>query len=147
MSDKTKVVDTRIYCSGPDLTQQSSKDECDINLIVERAKRGAAVSHLSGKAPMYGDFTSIPSYVDAMNIVNRARSAFMSMDAFVRERFGNDPELFLRFFQDPKNRDEAVRLGLIKAPVAPPAPVSEAKAESLDSEPGAPVGKAHKGSK
>lgn len=106
--------------SGPSLTQQSGKDECDINIIVERAKRGADLSLLARSgAPMYGDFTGLPSYRDALLMVNKARDMFMSLDAFVRERFANDPAKLLDFLGDPKNRDEAVKLGLVKAPEAP----------------------------
>lgn len=120
-----KVVDTketRIFfdrVKEPVLTQQSSKDECDINLIVAAAKRGADISHLSRAVPMYGDFTGLPSYRDALNMVNKARDMFMGLDAFVRERFGNDPGRLLDFLADDKNRDEAVKLGLVKAPPAP----------------------------
>lgn len=109
-----------IDCSGPSLTQQSSKDECDINLIMERAKRGADLSQLqSGRTPMYGDFTNLPSYKDSLLMVNKARDMFMSLDAFVRERFGNDPGRLLDFLADSKNREEAIKLGLVKAPEVP----------------------------
>lgn len=109
-----------IDCSGPSMTQQSSKDECDINVIIERAKRGADLSQLqAGKVPMYGDFTNLPSYRDALLMVNKARDMFMSLDALVRERFGNDPAKLLDFLGDDKNREEAVKLGLVK-PKEPP---------------------------
>lgn len=141
-----KKIDTRIYNSGPCYTQQSSKDECDINLIVERAKRGADISHLSSGAPMYGDFTNLPSYKESLLMVNMARDMFMALDAKVRERFMNDPGRLLDFLADDRNREEAVRLGLVNAPVEPPAPVVERSSDDLDEEPGPPK-KGHKGSK
>jgi len=109
----------RIYMNENDVcrTQQSAKDECDINLIVERAKRGADISHLSvSAAPVYGDFVGFPDYRESLLMVNKARDMFMSLDAFVRERFGNDPARLLDFLSDDKNREEGVKLGLIKAP-------------------------------
>jgi len=112
------------------LTQQSAKEECDINFIVERAKRGADLSQLVRNAvPKYGDFTSIPTDLrDCLNIVSRANALFMSMDAQVRRRFDNDPAKMLDFLNDPANRKEAVDLGLVDAPAelaapAVPAPV------------------------
>jgi len=135
-----------IYCDEPMLTQQSAKEECDINLIVERAKRGADISHLSKAAPKYGDFTGLPDYRESLLMVTKAREMFMSLDAFVRERFSNDPGRLLDFLANPENRDEAVKLGLMKPRVEASASVPEALAEDLGEEPGASK-KAHKGSK
>lgn len=113
------TTDTKIYNTGDVLTQQSAKDECDINLIVEAAKRGAGISHLAKAAPMYGDFTGLPSYRDALLMVNKARDMFMSLDAFVRERFGNDPGRLLDFLSKEENREEAIKLGLVKPAESP----------------------------
>lgn len=114
----------KIDCSKDvSLTQQSAKEECDINFIVERAKRGADINHLNRKVPQYGDFTSLPTDLrDCLNTVRKADEAFMSLDAQVRRRFENDPVLMLDFLNDPKNRDEAVSLGLVAAPPPPPMP-------------------------
>lgn len=47
----------------------------------------------------------------------------MDLPAKVRSRFENDPQKFLEFCSDPKNRDEAVSLGLImSAPASAPDP-------------------------
>lgn len=114
----------RIDCSNDvPITQQSGKDECDINLIVERAKRGAVIEPRV-ETPMYGDFTEIPTDLRvALNKIRFAEELFMSLDAVVRRRFDNDPVLLLEFFRDPANREEAVSLGLVKAPVVPPVDV------------------------
>lgn len=108
----------RVDCSkDKPLTQQSGKDECDINLIIERAKRGAVIEP-RGDVPMYGDFTQIPTDLrDCLNTVRQADELFMSLDANVRRLFDNDPALMLDFLNDPKNREEAVKLGLVTAPV------------------------------
>lgn len=113
-----------IDCSkDPKLTQQSSKDECDINKIVERAKRGADITHLNDRTPKYGDFTQLPTDLrECLLQVRKAEEAFMSLDAVVRRRFENDPVLMLDFLNDPKNRDEAINLGLVAAPAKPVEP-------------------------
>lgn len=95
-------------------TQQSAKDECDLNIIVEKARRGADVSHLTRTAPMYGDFTNLPDYREAMVMVTKANEMFMTLDPFVRERFANDPARLLDFLADDKNYSEAVKLGLVE---------------------------------
>lgn len=137
-----------IDCSGDvPLTQQSSKEECDINFIVERVLRGADISMFSrSSAPMYGDFTSLPDYRESLLMVTKARDMFMSLDAKVRFRFHNDPALLLDFLADDSNRDEAMKLGLLK-PVDSP-PVSGAKVVDVaEAGPGAGSSAAPKGAK
>lgn len=115
----------RVDCSKDEpITQQSGRDDADINFIVERAKRGALPPPGRNVAPMYGDFTEIPTDLRvALNKIRFAEELFMSLDAVVRRRFDNDPVLLLEFFRDPANREEAVSLGLVKAPVVPPVDV------------------------
>lgn len=136
----------KIDCSKDEvLTQQSAKDECDINKIVERAKRGAEIP-FRDREPIYGDFTQIPTDLRQCLVeVKKAETAFMSLDAHVRARFSNDPVLLLDFLNNPQNRDEAIKLGLVAAPepteepvvkpVAPPKANSgpkKSKAEPVD---------------
>lgn len=113
-----------IHFDEPSITVQSAKDECDINCIVARALSGADVSRVDERVALYGDFSNVPSYQAALDLVRRAEGMFMDMPAKVRERFANDPSRMVDFLQDPANRDEAVKLGLVKAPEepAPPAP-------------------------
>ena len=50
----------------------------------------------------------------------------MALDANVRKRFHNDPAELIDFVSDEKNRDEAVRLGLLQIPEFPkPDPLVE----------------------
>lgn len=109
------------------LTIQSAKDECDINLIVERAERGM-YPEMREKIPQFGDFSETPDYQSALNYVIAAQERFSELPARVRERFGNNAGILLAFLADPANRDEAVQLGLVNAPPVP-APL----------DPGAPV--------
>lgn len=122
----------RIDCSGDELlTQQSAKDECDINIIIERAKRGAVIEPRP-EVPRYGDFTQIPTDLrECLVVVRRADELFMSLDAQVRKRFDNDPAKMLDFLNDGANREEAVALGLVNAP--PPPPVKDESLEALKS--------------
>lgn len=122
-----------VYFDDKSLTQQNAKDECDINLIVESAKRGADISgSLARGVPRYGDFTNLPSYQDSLNMVIKAKEMFMSLDAFVRERFANDPGRLMDFLDNPANRDEAIKLGLVQPPpvaVPPLVPVKDKVSE------------------
>ena len=65
----------------------------------------------------FGDVSAVPEYRQYRDIVNAANAKFMALPAIVRRRFDNDPAEFLDFMQNPANRDEGIKLGLIKEPV------------------------------
>lgn len=58
-------------------------------------------------------------YHAQLSAVTKVRQYFEALPAKVRARFGNDPSQLLDFLGDDRNRDEAVKLGLVKAPEAP----------------------------
>lgn len=97
----------------PSKTQQQFKDECDINNIVKRFADTGEFRHLTSKEGTYADFSQITDYQDMLDTVIYAKNAFSSLPAEVRKRFGNDPGLLLQFLQDPNNREEGEKLGLI----------------------------------
>lgn len=109
-------------------TKQSHKDECDINNIMARYRRTGLIEAVNRNQPRYADVTGL-EFRTAMEMVAQAQQLFEDMPSGVRKRFGNDPAAFLDFVNDPENRPEAVRLGLLKAdsPSVPeepaPAPV------------------------
>lgn len=105
-----------------DMTQQHFKDECDVNKIVARY-RATGVLPQGKAAPMYGDFTKVPEYLQSMNIVRDAQQAFNSLSAELRKQFNNDPVEFLAFVDDPKNADKLLEMGLRKPPEPEPGPV------------------------
>ena len=112
-----------IFCLDESLTKQEFKEECDANEILRRASNGQDLSSiLNSRVAQYGDFTNIPDFRESMNFVARANGMFMELDWKLRERFHNDPAKMLEFLQDPENRDEALKLGLIakkEEPVVP----------------------------
>lgn len=111
-----------IYFDDPSLTVQSFKDETDINLIVARAIAGGDVLHVNPRVARYGDFSNVPDYQAALNLVNRAEGMFRELPANVRERFSNDPVKMVEFLQHSENYDEAVKLGLVVARPIPDVP-------------------------
>lgn len=104
------------------LVQQQFKNECDINHLMKKYREAGLVPQIP-KAPYYGDFTNIPDYQEALNVVNEANTLFMSMSAAVRKEFDNDPARFLEFCQDPANADRMMELGLREKPKPEPGPV------------------------
>lgn len=115
--DTEKVsLETGLECTGESVTQQQFKDDCDINVIVERFGLTGELPE-NVRVPQSGDFTGVTDYLSAMIAIKNAQSGFMELPADLRRRFENDPQRLLMFMEDPKNREEAIALGLVnKAP-------------------------------
>lgn len=107
--------ETGLKCEDESRAQQSFKDECDINEIV---RRFGLTGELPGdfKMPQSGDFTFVTDYKSALDMVRAADEEFRRLPAEVRDRFMNDPGRLIEFVEDEKNRVEAEKLGLLKAP-------------------------------
>lgn len=108
-----------LHCDPEDTqVQQQFKEECDINTIIKRFGLTGELPE-GYQAPQSGDFTGITDFHSAMNAVRAAEEAFMEMPAELRARFAHDPQRLMDFLDDPKNRDEAIKLGLVNKPVEP----------------------------
>lgn len=126
---------------SPSLTKQSMKDECDLNIILKKYQSTGILPDMIKTDPQYGDFSAVPDYQSALDIINKAELQFSSLEAQVRIRFQNDPAEFLAFATDPKNSEELIKMGLAtarpqvstsvekkSAPVAQPQGLPDAKA-------------------
>lgn len=108
---------------GSSRTQPHKAQGTDINDIMSRHARlpaGSPIGHGQGTDKMsYMDLTILPeSYHAAQNLVVDMKHRFSALPSRVRARFANEPVQLLRFLQDPRNLEEARRLGLV-APAAP----------------------------
>lgn len=107
------TVDTSISFKGEhSRAKQSMKDECDINNIMSRYNKTGQLPGLIKREPQYGDFSDPITFQEACETVKRAEEQFAALPARTRERFGNDPQRFLAFTQDPQNIPEMETLGL-----------------------------------
>lgn len=110
--DMSKVSDeTGLACKDASLTQQQFFAESDINTIVDRFMKSGVLPE-AARMPQYLDYEGVFDFQSAMNVVRQADENFARLDARVRARFQNSPQVFLDFFADPANQDEALRLGL-----------------------------------
>lgn len=107
---------------GESLAVQSFADEADINRKMARHLKGPNRGMMLGavpqtpREPRFLDLSSADTYHDMLNKVSQIDTKFQSLPARVRQRFRNNPELLLRFVEDPANAREAVKLGLISDP-------------------------------
>lgn len=137
---------------GKGVTQQSKKDECDINRIVARYNETGyfydPLQNPATRQPMFGDFSSVPDFQTAQNTIIKGREAFESLPSRIRKAFDNDPAVFLGFCNDPDSFNEAVEMGVystnfavelrkylnIPAPVVDPDPVPDPEPDPGKSE-------------
>lgn len=102
-----------ITFNEPSMSQQHFKDECDVNNILRKYESTGLVTHVANGTPSYGDFSSVLEFQQAQNILIEAQDAFDALPASLRKRFDNDPALMLEFIENPDNREEAEKLGLV----------------------------------
>lgn len=127
----------RLQLIFPDdgLTQQNFREETDINNIMSKFAKTGLVDHVNKVQGSYGDFSTVQDYQLHLDQVMAANDAFMALPSKIRARFDNDPSHLLAFVGDPRNRDEAIALGLID-PAPPPPPKGD------QAQPGKPSGDA-----
>ncbi len=98
---------------GDSLTQQHMADGCDINQIVPRYQSTGVIDHVAAFKAQYGDFVGLPDYLHSFNLIDDSIALFDDLPADVRERFDNDPGLFLEFANDEANLEEMQKMGLV----------------------------------
>ena len=103
----------------PSMTDGSFAKELDPNEIMKRHVRYGVPIPVK-RVWQSSDMVIPDNLQDAIDTVNVLQADFNSLPAAVRERFANDPFEMLDFIADEKNRDEAVKLGLIDKPVIKP---------------------------
>lgn len=122
------------FVVDPSRTETHHKDACDINNIVRRMKPHEIQQLIQANAAagMYVDLPDELDYQASIAAVRRAEASFMSLPSKVRERFGNDPALFVTFATNPQNISELRELGLASPslpaavpPSPPPQPPSQ----------------------
>lgn len=140
MSAYGQQIRSTLYPVGDDRAKQSFKEESDINRIMSRYQvTGQLPDNLLNQGtPRFIDATGL-DYQQAMETVAHAQSLFEQLPSSVRDRFGNDPQRFLEFAEEPENTQELVQMGLGARPAASePLPPKE-PAPSAPTPPSAPA--------
>lgn len=119
-------------------TEQNHKDQCDLNWIMKDAQRAQFILHSQKHEGKYDDFT-FDDFQQAMYITANAQQMFDQLPAMVRRRFGNSPASFLEFVQNPDNKAELEKMGILRGNdgldingVPNSAPVSSAEVPSAE---------------
>lgn len=116
---------TSLTCTDPSLTDQSFKDDVDINTIVDRLMKTGEVN-----IPLpehFGDQSEIPSLYEAAQRIAENNATFYKLSPKIRNEFMNDPlrwaaQVDLDLAQG--NVENLQRMGIdihLKPPAAPQA--------------------------
>jgi phage internal scaffolding protein len=107
-----KVLKVVTVC-GKSLTEQAHRNETNINYILEDYRKTGLLKHAKDYEGKYDD-VSVQDFQDAMFLVKRASDMFNDLPNDIRQRFGNDPGQFIQFTQNPENKAEMEKMGIIK---------------------------------
>lgn len=105
------------------LTQQQFKDDCDINVIVDRFGISGDMPQ-NVRVPLSEEFIETIDYRTAIDKIKEADDAFMSFPAKIRAQFENDPAKFVDFVSDPANVGQVREWGLANPLPQSPEPLS-----------------------
>lgn len=116
--------------TGVSITRASFRDECNINSIMAKALKGGHVP-INPKSALFGDVSNMGTYHEMNMRLQEIQDEFnRNVPAEIRLKFGNDSGRFADWLQNPENKDEAIRLGLLEDPER----VKEMRAEALADE-------------
>lgn len=101
---------------GESMTEQSHELETNINRIMAKYQATGILNHVNKKQPIFGDFSEVPDYATALDLVITAQESFMQLPAKIRAKFANDPAQFLDFVGNPDNAEALVDMGLANPP-------------------------------
>lgn len=108
-------------------TKQSFKDDCDINVIMDRHTKTGVVNHLNRALPQYGDFSEANGLKDAMDRVFAAEQLFAGLESRIRKAAANSPHQMLQMLATEDGayalQEAGLDLGLPSREPAPLGPV------------------------
>jgi len=110
--------------SEPKITDPSFKNMCDINVIMDKYSKTGMLPNFPKKEASFLDATQLPSFLEAHEIVTRAKEEFSKLPAAIRKACDHKIENFESFLQNPDNHDFCLKHGIL-------VPKEEPKKESL----------------
>lgn len=118
-----KRIRVATYNNDPTLTSSVDAEEADANYVIEKFRKTGITPFTRGKG-QYLDISSLPDNLfEAQQLINETTERFNELPAKARLRFNNNPEEMYKFLQDPRNQEEAIKLGLLE--VRPSAPQND----------------------
>lgn len=110
--DQNGRVSKVMTVTGPGRTEQSYKDDTDINRLLQPAIKKGLLRHVEKFAGEYDDIP-VESFQDAQFIVAKGQNMFEALPSYIRDKFGT-PAKFMEFVQNPDNETWLRKNGLLK---------------------------------
>jgi len=107
-----KHVIDMVFPADSEFTDQSFKEECDINTIMARYQSTGELPVLNSQEGQWLDVTEM-DFQRHMDFIIEAQGMFDQLPSHIRDRFGNDPGAFLGFASDEANAVEIAKMGLL----------------------------------
>lgn len=99
--------------TGDGKTEQAHKKECDMNYILKNYQKTGLIRHSKQNIGRYDDVTKA-DFQEAMFLVTNAQQMFQTLPSGIRKRFHQDPAQFLEFVQNPDNKAEMQKMGILR---------------------------------
>lgn len=112
----------RFKSVGKSKVQQQFRKDSDINNILKKyEKTGLLVDPniIRAGKPIFGDFSNMPTYFEAVTKINEINEQFMRLNPEVRAEFLNEPGNMVEFLNNPENYEKAVKMGILHKDVLP----------------------------
>ena len=97
---------------GESLTEQQYAEESQILNKIRKYDSQGFFDSINRNPAQYTDFTQVRDLADAIDQIEEAREAFLTIPSDVRKQFNNSPSEFFNFASKEENYDELVKLGL-----------------------------------
>ena len=129
--------------TGKGLTEQAHKRETDMNYILRDYYKTGLIKHAAKNQGRYDDISPV-DFREAMEVVANSKSMFEELPANMRKQFDNQPDKFLEFVQNPDNKDQMQKMGILKgndgidisgAPTVAPQPIERAPEPTPEAKP------------
>lgn len=101
--DKNGLLIQPTYKDGR--TKQAFKNETDIQIIMARADKAGTISHLQKFEGIYADYSDF-DFHEQTERLTQGRMVFDELPAEVRKEFGQSPQAFFEYVNDPANIDK-----------------------------------------
>ncbi|AZL82900.1 internal scaffolding protein [Apis mellifera associated microvirus 21] len=110
--------------NDPSLARTEFQKQSDINEIMRNYDKTGVIDLKNHGLGHFVDLVDLPTYQESLDLVIAAEESFMALPAETRKRFSNDPGEMIKFLQDPENKKEAQKLGLVNPDKPTPEPTT-----------------------
>ncbi len=100
----------------PSKTDQSFKNEVNINNIIDRYKKTGLLPNFKERIPLFGDENTTTLY-DAFQAVSNAQELFLELPVAIRKEMGHDPKNLESYLSNPENAETLLEYGLTEAKI------------------------------